>query len=111
MVGDFFKSKSPLLYYTEKAAELITWLRGKIRILDHLPYAVIRPVLTRWTAHYMAYRRLLLMYGNLRSLVLMEHNKSDEEKLFDIGDAASKAKARKMVTIIKDNAFWHNIAL
>lgn len=111
VIGDFFKSKSPLLQYTEKAAELITWLRGKSRILDHLPYAVIRPVLTRWTAHYMAYRQLLLLSGDLRSLVLAEGNKLNDDKLFEIGDSSTKAKARKMTTIIKDNVFWHNIAL
>ena len=69
IVGDFFKSDTEFLQYTDKATELIGWLRGKTYILALLRevqqtnslhvLAVIRAVLTRWTAHYLAYRRLL----------------------------------------------------
>lgn len=68
IVGDFFKSDTEFLQYTDKATELIGWLWGKTYILalrevqqtnSLRVLAVIRAVLTRWTAHYLAYRRLL----------------------------------------------------
>jgi uncharacterized protein (DUF2384 family) len=40
------------------ATELIAWLRSKTRVLYELPWAVLRAVITRWTAHYVAFRRL-----------------------------------------------------
>jgi hypothetical protein len=68
-VGDFFKSDAEFLQYTDKATELIGWLQGKTYVLALLRevqrtnslriLTVIRAVLTRWTAHYLAYRHLL----------------------------------------------------
>ena len=69
VVGDIFTSDSDLLEYTDSAAEFITWLRSKTFVLGKLPYAVLRAVLTRWTAHYNAYRRLLELYIPLKLLV------------------------------------------
>ncbi|PPQ82992.1 hypothetical protein CVT25_005295 [Psilocybe cyanescens] len=111
VVGDFFKSKSTLLKYTELASQLITWLRSKTRILAHLPLSVLRAVLTRWTVHYMAYRRLLQLYPTLKSLVYSDFTKAEADKVLISGDAASKRKAQEMVDIIEDSVFWHSIAL
>ena len=66
VVGDFFKSqKGEMAKWSKKASNLITWLHSKTIILSHLRQlhieagltarAVIRAVLTRWMAHYMAY--------------------------------------------------------
>jgi hypothetical protein len=68
VVGDIFSSDSDLLEYTDLAAELITWLRSKTYVLGKLSAAVLRAVLTRWTAHYSAYRRLLELYIPLKHL-------------------------------------------
>lgn len=93
------------------ATQLITWLRSKTRILAHLPLAVLQAVLTRWTAHYVAYRRLLQLYPTLRSLVLSDLTKPDSTKVLVSGDAAAKRKGREMVKIIENPTFWHSIAL
>lgn len=94
------------------ATQLITWLRSKSRVLSYLPLSVLRAVLTRWTAHYMAYRRLLQLNTKLRSLALADLDLASEaERIFITGDAAAQRKAREMVEIIQNSAFWHNIAL
>ena len=111
VVGDYFRSGSDILKYTDLATQLITWLRSKTRILAHLPLSVLRAVLTRWTAHYVAYRRLLQLYPSLRGLVLSNLTKSDAEKVLVSGDSASKRKAREMVAVIENPLFWHSIAL
>lgn len=113
MVGDFFKSDSTLLEWAELASQLITWLRSKTRILSFLPLAVLRAVLTRWTAHYQAYRRLLQLYPALKELVRRDAGKPEDsdELVLVTGDSSAKAKAREMVEIINNGAFWHNIAL
>lgn len=111
VVGDYFKSGSDVLIYTDFATQLITWLRSKTRILAHLPLSVLRAVLTRWTAHYVAYRRLLQLYPSLKGLVLSDLTKHDSEKVLVSGDSAAKRKAREMVGVIENPLFWHNIAL
>jgi hypothetical protein len=65
VVGKYFKSNADVLKYTDKATQLIAWLRSKTLVLAMLqkvradanlmPLSVIRAVLTRWTANYMAY--------------------------------------------------------
>lgn len=111
VVTDLFKSKSSLLIHAESAAELITWLRSKTRILAHLPLSVIRPNLTRWTAHYMAYRRLLLLYPSLMQLILEDIGRSDQTKVLVSGEAKAREKALEMVQIMNNPQFWHGIAL
>lgn len=111
VVGDFFKSRSPLLRFTESATELITWLRSKTRVLGNLSHSVLRAVLTRWTAHYMAYRRLLQLYPTLRSILFADASRPDNLKVLISGDAKARQKAEQMVEIIENPSFWHAIAL
>lgn len=117
MVGDYFKSDTTALRYTDKATGLIKWLRSKSLLLAMIrkvridaslsPLSVIRAVLTRWTAHYMAYKRLC----DLRQTLLIVISNDDMQAL-DInntvitGDAKAKSQARKYVCIIKDEDFW-----
>ncbi|KAF9026386.1 hypothetical protein BDZ89DRAFT_1040034 [Hymenopellis radicata] len=69
IVGDYLKFLPPMRKrYTQWATALITWLRSKTQVLglirrlqqeNNLPVlAVIRAVLTRWTAHYLAFTRV-----------------------------------------------------
>ena len=69
IVGDYFKAETIFVTHSKLACELITWLCSKTTILAHLrdvqcryrksPITIIRAVLTRWMAHYLAFRRLL----------------------------------------------------
>jgi len=97
------------------AAELITWLRSKTFVLGKLPYAVLRAVLTRWTAHYNAYRRLLELYIPLK--LLADHdekhpgNENERKRIMITGNKKAQQKAETMVRIIRDPIFWHRLAL
>lgn len=94
------------------ATQLITWLQSKTLVLSHLLYAVLRAILTRWTAHYCAYRRLLQLYTSLVTIALKDSTISNErERIMITGDVAAQRKAREMVVIIQNSLFWHNIAL
>ena len=120
VVGKYFKSNADVLKYTDKATQLITWLRSKTLVLAMLrkvradanlmPLSVIRAVLTRWTAHYMAYRRLLELRPALESVVANDAMQArDEDRTVITGDAKAKRTSSQMVTIIKDPLFWHAI--
>ena len=114
VVGDYFKDNKALLKCTDDATELIGWLCSKTFVLALLneaqmkatgtAKAVIRAVLTRWTVHYMAYRRLLELQPFLRSTL------PDQSKQIITGDKDARTKAAAMVEIIKDGSFWHAIA-
>ena len=120
IVGDFFKSSAEFLQYTDKATELIGWLRGKTYILALLcevqqtnslrVLAVIRAVLTRWTAHYLAYRRLLEIRLSLQILVENDEKLELRSQQLLLGDVSTREQARKNIAIIKNSAFWHALA-
>ena len=115
VVRDIFNSDSDLLEYTDLAAELITWLHSKTFVLGKLPYAVLRAVLTRWTAHYNAYRRLLDLYIPLK--LLADHDakypgpENECQRIMITSNKKAQEKAESMVRIIQDPIFWHKLAL
>lgn len=115
VVGDVFNSNSDLLEYSDHATELITWLRSKTYILGKLPYAVLRAVLTRWTAHYNAYRRLLDLYVPLK--LLTDHDakypgpQNERQRIMITGNKKAQEKAAEMVKLIRDPIFWHKLTL
>ena len=82
VVGDYFRSGVNVPDFTDHANALITWLQSKTLVLALLQnvqlqttgtaLAVIRAVLTRWTAHYQAYKHLLKLKPTLQMLVYAE---------------------------------------
>lgn len=120
VVGDYFKSQASVLEFADSATELISWLRSKTQILallreiqarygENAVKAVIRAVLTRWTAHYQAYARLLDLHVLLVMLVDMDSRRPEKEQCVIAVDAKSKKKAKDMVTLIKNNTFWTSL--
>jgi hypothetical protein len=110
----------------KKATDLITWLRSKTIVLSMLRdiqkalnlanpsrtqrvLGVIRAVLTRWTAHYLAFRRLLDLRATLDILVRQERERGNDARIVT-GDAASRQKARRMLELIEDPFMWHVLA-
>ena len=117
VVGDYFKSEASVLEFTDNAAELITWLRSKTQILallreiqvklgENAVKAVIRAVLTRWMAHYQSYARLLDLRSVLFAVVDMDARQPEKDRCVIAGDAKAKKKAKEMVTLIQNDAFW-----
>lgn len=106
IVGDFFKSNSELLEYSEMAVKLIGWLRRKNGVLASLSLAVIRAVLTRWTAHYQAYARLLQLRLQLKSLIASDRVKP---AVVFIGDHDAQETAEEMAAIVENDNFWRGL--
>ncbi|KAH7921717.1 hypothetical protein BV22DRAFT_1018819, partial [Leucogyrophana mollusca] len=71
--------------------------------------AVIRAVLTRWTAHYLAYSRLLKLRQALVAVVSAEELRAHDKKKILTGDSRSKKQAIKMMARINDKPFWRGI--
>lgn len=102
------------------ANELITWLRSKTIVLALIRdiqvntgsalLAVIRAVLTRWTAHYQSYKRLLELHTALVVLVSSEAARPLDKKMIVTGDAKARARSASMLEIIENSNFWHAIA-
>ena len=105
------------------ASDLISWLRSKTLVLALLREvqmalprtdkikAIIRAVLTRWTMHYQAYRRL----GDLQDVVVMvvkdDQNKPSNERFIMTGDARARAKAKTMVELVGNSEFWNALSV
>ncbi|CDO68878.1 hypothetical protein BN946_scf185000.g21 [Trametes cinnabarina] len=120
VVGDYLKCGGPTLAITDDAEELISWLRRRTFVLARIrevqtsngksAYAVIRPVATRWTSHYLAFKRLLELKPAL-AVILAEDQAAGGDSTFMAGikTAAAKAKARQMLALIEDGHFWHSL--
>jgi hypothetical protein len=119
VVGDYFGIDSFILEYTEKALELITWLRSKMIVLGLLNQnqhetnshilTILRAMLTRWTSHLRAYERLNLVRRNLVSIAYQDKAWSPQDKLIVTSDARAKAKSQEMLNLIKNEVFWHSL--
>ena len=68
--------------------------------------SVLRAVVTRWTAHYLAYTRLLVLRRALIALVEYDPRRPAKEQCVIIGDTKAQAKASTMVDLINDSRFW-----
>lgn len=122
VVGDYFKVETIYVEHSKMACELIGWLRSKTFILAHLreiqiqsgklALSVIRAVLSRWTAHYLAFRRLLELQHPLRALVNRDAMAPPDQQILSpsSGTAANKRKAHEMKEIIENSGFWHSLA-
>jgi hypothetical protein len=122
IVGDYFKVETIYVKHSKMACDLIGWLRSKTYVLARLrdvqtqsgkpALTVIRAVLTRWTVHYLAFRRLLELQYALRALVNNDAMASNDQKVLcpSGSTAANRRKAREMIAIIEDGSFWHSLA-
>ncbi|KAF9232801.1 ribonuclease H-like domain-containing protein [Melanogaster broomeanus] len=115
----------PDCYAHQKAMELIMWLHSKTHILALMCdiqkavsmangsktriLSVIRAVLTRWTAHYLAFRCLLDLKLVLEMLVTREKEAPRESKIMVTGDIAARKKGADMLATIEDPLFWHTV--
>ena len=126
VVGDYFKVISGVfMTYTKKATELIAWLRSKSWVLALLReiqkgiclangsnikiLSVICAVITRWTAHYLAFRCLLDLKQTLEILVSHKKEAPNGLKIIVAGNATSRKKGSEIIKIIEDSLFWHTI--
>lgn len=121
IVGDYFAFASELLDTIDDANELIAWLRSKTTILAEIrresiarfgkALAVLRVVLTRWTSHFRAYERLLLLRTVLEAILSLDRCRTEQADRLVLTwhDRSSKQKAEDMEKLIQNGAFWHNL--
>lgn len=122
IVGDYFKANSAgFLVSAAKANELITWLWSKTAVLGLIrqalvtngrqPLSVIQPVPTRWTAFYLAYRRLLDLRQTLEFIISEDALREPEKRMIipSSGDARTRLKAEAMVAVVRDASFWYGL--
>ena len=120
VVGDYFKAKARYFVHCERAAKLIEWLRSKTYVLallrnvqlhirpNHPPLSIIRAVLTRWTAHYLAYSRLLSVRSALETLIAEDEVLAESQII--TGDRVARERSTAMVSIVGDSSFWYGLA-
>ena len=113
---------SALLETAETATVLITWLCSKTYILaliraiqerknEEKKLAIVCTVLTRWTAHYCAFQRLLVVRWALEQLVRDDRRLGERESNITMGNKDAKLKACTMCVLILDTPnFWLNLA-
>ena len=77
--------------------------------LGQPPKSIIRPVPTRWTAFYLAYKRLLDLRKVLKIVVQTDDMKLPQDRIWVQGDKEAKIKARQMAAEVLDSTFWHGI--
>ncbi len=87
-------------------------IRDALSSRNRPPLSVIRPVPTRWTAYYLAYRRLLDLRTTLNLIVAEDASKNpaDRQVIPAQGERAAREKAAKMVDLINSATFWQSIA-
>ncbi|KAI0026386.1 hypothetical protein K488DRAFT_16554, partial [Vararia minispora EC-137] len=66
-------------------------------------------VLTRWTSHFLSYRRLLQLEGTLKSLMAADIEREKDKQIIFAGDAKTVRKAKAEYTVIKDETFWRSL--
>ncbi|EIW73832.1 hypothetical protein CONPUDRAFT_21809, partial [Coniophora puteana RWD-64-598 SS2] len=108
-------------YAHQLADDLISWLRSKTLVLalireqqlssGNIACAVIRAVITRWTAHFVAYRRLIKLRRTLMAVASTEILRPDDKKMIITGDKKARQKALTMLLLIQDHSqqFWKAI--
>ncbi|EKM48620.1 uncharacterized protein PHACADRAFT_108590, partial [Phanerochaete carnosa HHB-10118-sp] len=119
IVRDYLnKCGAQFLAQARMADQLITWFRSHPRILGllqevqlrtrHRTLTIIRAVITRWIAHYLAYRHLLEVRNGFQILLKEDENRS--ESLLITGKPEARAKAEQMIKLIETGYFWHSLA-
>jgi hypothetical protein len=117
IVGDILRLKLDFLRAISLSLEVIKWFNGHDAALTLLRteqkftfngkfYALILPVVTRWTAHYLSTTRLLKLKGAVKSCCARH-----EDALLICAGKESKAteKAQSILDIVGNDTFWADL--
>jgi len=119
VVGDFLALKLGYLNSVKKALAVIVWFNGHGAALAMLNeeqrftyngdfWALILPIITRWTAHYLSISRLLKVKRAIRSCSVRH-----ETTLLNCAGRKAELKeaARGVLTTVADNQFWDDLTM
>lgn len=118
IVGDYLGLQSEIVQCIFGAQEIVQWMNNHSRALGIFrreqlqTYAVIlaliRPVITRWTAHYLSLRRLL----KLRIPLETSWIKYGNEMIQSAGPKQeAKRKAESIRDLIGSKVFWSRVTM
>jgi hypothetical protein len=113
IVGDLLSLNIPFFACVPEALEVIKWTNNHSRALGifrreqlqtfNKVLALILPVITRWTAHYLSLRRLLSVEVPMRASWM----KYSQEMIACAGPKADvKKKAESIQAIVENQQFW-----
>ncbi|KAI0309443.1 ribonuclease H-like domain-containing protein, partial [Amylostereum chailletii] len=116
VVGDIFKTiGTSFASVVDDALDIVKWFNNHTLALGLLKdiqftqlkkvLCLILPVITRWTTHYQAVRRLLELQTPLRTLLLLE-----KEKLIASVGKQGEAQARDIVEKLERPGFWEDLS-
>jgi hypothetical protein len=116
IVGDYLALRLPFLECVTTALVVIKWMNNHSRALGLFRQeqlctynkflALILPVITRWTAHYLSLRRLLTVEKTLKSAWI----KHGEAMIASVGaKREDRAKAIEVEETINSPQFWYNV--
>lgn len=116
IVGDYLALKLPFQGCVPKALNVIKWMNNHSRALGLFRQeqlctyekilALILPVITRWTAHYLSLRRLVTVEKALKAAWI----KHGDTMIASAGSKSDdNAKAEAIQKIIEDPEFWYYI--
>lgn len=113
LLGDYLKFERTSMQIVDQAIEIIKWFNNhsvalglfrveELQVLGKM-LALLLPVVSRWTSHYVSVARLLEVQKPMRVCVL----KSREALLTCAGtDANSAAKANEVLETVGRDQFW-----
>lgn len=113
IVGDILKLKGFFIAIIDEALEVVKWFNSHSQALGLLQsvqlhklgkiLALILPVLTRWTSHYLSVCRLINLEVAFKQ-VLLDHT---PELIVAAGPKrAAKEKAQEVLSILEGHGFW-----
>lgn len=116
-----FKIKHVFIEIATEALEVVKWFNNHSRALSMLRavqlskhgkvLALILPVLTRWTSHYLAVTRLIETEVAFKQL-LLDAGETLEPLIMCAGTRAdAKRKARDIMSILQRPNFWPQLKM
>ncbi|KAF9237891.1 hypothetical protein BU15DRAFT_48219, partial [Melanogaster broomeanus] len=123
IVGDMFKITHDFIKIIGNALEVVKWFNSHSRALGMLHkvqiaklgkiLALVLPVLTRWTSHYLAVTRLLDIELAFKQLLLdAGETFEDSELILCAGNKAdAKRKAKEILSILQGVDFWPRLKM
>ncbi|CDO74573.1 hypothetical protein BN946_scf184771.g9 [Trametes cinnabarina] len=85
---------------------------ARIKLLFKYPYLIILDCYahqTRWTSHYLAFKRLLKLQPAIAAILAEDELRGESTFMAGLTKADAKAKARQMIGLMKDGTFWHSL--
>ncbi|TFY79124.1 hypothetical protein EWM64_g4889, partial [Hericium alpestre] len=121
ILGDYVRANPKIAEVIDSAVEVVKWFNNHSYALGIFQkeqretyggkeWCLIMPVITRWTAYFASFDRLL----KLRKALQVTAIKHEQELISALGTSAparKKLKARRVLARIKDDSWWKKLVV